>query len=166
MSLVAGTRTFIDSDIRNYHYLPIRGTTRTPVFYSSATEILRDTTSFYIPRKVTKDSVFNGLFFGYTSSPDYSGPTRVTPDPTVLYILRTTTEAKNGGSELGVECIYEILLRYPGLVPMYLLVAPLPGPGYTWPVFPSTDDRKSSWTMPQSWFQKCPGRVFFQLIEP
>ncbi len=164
MSLVEGTRTFIDPEIRDHHYLPIIDTKRTPIFYSSATEILRDTTSFYIPRKVTKDLLFNGLFFGHNSLPNFSGPTRATPDPTVLYILRTTTEAKNGGSELGVEWICEILHRYPGLVPIYLLVTPMLDPGYTFVYLP-TDDPKSNWTMPQSWFQKCPGRVFCQLIE-
>ncbi|SJL08735.1 uncharacterized protein ARMOST_12105 [Armillaria ostoyae] len=159
MSLAEGTRTFFDNEIRNHHCLPISGARRTPVFYSSTTEILCNTTSFYIPRKVAQDCLFDGLFFGHDPLSD---PTRATP---VLYVMRTTTEAENGGFEQGVDMICEILHRYPGLVPIYLLVVPQPDPLHTLkPIHFPHDDPKSSWTMPQSWFQKCPGRVFCQSI--
>ncbi|SJL08728.1 uncharacterized protein ARMOST_12098 [Armillaria ostoyae] len=162
MSLAEGTRTFIDTEIRNHLCPPINSAERTPVFYSSTTEILCNTTSFYIPHKVSKDSLFDGLFFGHDALPDYPGSTR---DPTVLYILQTTMEAKNGASELGVDTICEILHRYPGLVPTYLLVVPLPDPMTTYKSPFPADNPTSSWTMPQSWFQKCPGKVFRQSID-
>ncbi|PBK87238.1 hypothetical protein ARMGADRAFT_1122488 [Armillaria gallica] len=161
MSLAEGTKTFIDTRICNHYCPPINSAERTPVFYSSTTEILCNTTSFYIPRKVSKDLLFDGLFFGHDPLSDYSGSTR---DPTALYIFQTTTEAKNGLSELGVDTICEILHRYPGLVPTYLLVVPLPNPNQPMATYKSpfpADDPTSTWTMPQSWFQKCPGRVFW-----
>ncbi|KAK0497992.1 hypothetical protein EDD18DRAFT_1160491 [Armillaria luteobubalina] len=162
MTLAEGTTTFITNGIRNHHCPPINSAERTPVFYSSATEILCNTTSFYITRKVSRDLLFNGLFFGHDPSPDYPGLAR---DPTVLYILQTTTEVKNGPSQLGVDTICEILHRYPSLIPIYLLVVPLPDPmTISLSCFPA-DDPTSSWVMPQSWFQKCPGRVFCQPIE-
>ncbi|KAK0236529.1 hypothetical protein EDD85DRAFT_833672, partial [Armillaria nabsnona] len=145
INLAEGTRTFIEAEIRDHHCLPINSAERTPVFYSSMTEILCNTTSFYIPRKVSKDLLFDGLFFGHDPLPDYS--------------------AKNGLSELGVDTICEILHRYPGVVPTYLLVVPLPDPMTTYQSPFLADDPTSTWTMPQSWFQKCPGRVFCQPIE-
>ncbi|SJL08738.1 uncharacterized protein ARMOST_12108 [Armillaria ostoyae] len=165
MSLAEGTRTFIDPEIRNHHCLSISGAKRRPVFYSSATEIVCDETSFYIPRKVTKDFLFNGLFFGHSPSPEISGPDGVTSDPTILYILRITTEAENEGSELEVNVICEILRRYPDLVPIYLLVVPLPKPNSLFLTAMLSDSLKRSWAMPQSWFKKCPGRVFCQSIK-
>ncbi|KAK0213744.1 hypothetical protein IW262DRAFT_1301209 [Armillaria fumosa] len=155
MTLTEETTTFVDSGIRNHHCPPINSAERTPVFYSSTAEILCNTTSFYVPRKVSRDLLFDGLFFGHDPLPDYSG---LTGDPTVLYILQTTTEIKNGASELGVDTICEVLHRYPGLMPIYLLVVPLPDPmTISMSSFPAADPT-SSWTMPQSWFQKSPGR--------
>ncbi|KAK0462880.1 uncharacterized protein EV420DRAFT_1476666 [Desarmillaria tabescens] len=148
MDLAEGTRTFIDTGVHiPYQCLPVNGVKRTPVFYSFATEILCNTTSFYIPRKITQDFMFDGLFFGHDPLTDFPYRTMTTPDPTVLYILRTTTEAEDRS-----------------LVPIYLLVVPLQAPSITFLCFPS-DDPRCKWTMPQSWFQKGPGRVFCQTIE-
>ncbi|KAK0236527.1 hypothetical protein EDD85DRAFT_833668, partial [Armillaria nabsnona] len=162
MNLVERTRSFISSEIPCiHHYLPICGVTRTPVFYSSATEILFDTTCFYIPRQVVQDLLFNGIFFGHDPWRDCSDPKTATPDPTVLYTVRIAAETENEGSEQGVEVICEILRRYPGLVPIYLFVVPLGIPN---PFNFMVRDPERTWTMPQSWFQKCPGRVFCQSI--
>ncbi|KAK0189984.1 hypothetical protein F5146DRAFT_1201222 [Armillaria mellea] len=164
MKLVEGTRSFISSGIPcTHHSLPICGIIRTPVFYSSTTDILFDTTCFYIPRQVAQDLLFNGIFFGHDPWRDCSDSNTATPDPTVLYIVRIAAEIENEGSEQGVEVICEILRRYPGLVPIYLFVVPL---GNQNPYRFMIRDPERTWTMPQSWFQKCPGRVFSQSIVP
>ncbi|KAK0213770.1 hypothetical protein IW262DRAFT_1467122 [Armillaria fumosa] len=95
MKLVEGTRSFISSEIScPRHYLPICGVTRTPVLYSSATEILLDTTYFYIPRQIAQDFLFNGIFFGHDPWRDCSDSNTATPDPTVLYIVRIAAEPR------------------------------------------------------------------------
>ncbi|KAK0471401.1 hypothetical protein IW261DRAFT_1670915 [Armillaria novae-zelandiae] len=128
------------------HEMKLVEGTRTPVFYSSATEILFDPRYFYIPRQVAHDLLFNGIFFGDDPWHNVSDSNTATPDPTVLYIVRIAAEFENEGTEQGVEVICEILRLYPGLVPVYLFVVPLGKPN---PFRFMIRDPERTWTMSQ-----------------
>ncbi|KAK0236525.1 hypothetical protein EDD85DRAFT_576204 [Armillaria nabsnona] len=126
------------------HSLPVYDEVRRPIYYSMASEVKFDLSAYYIPRR-TNNPLFDALFFG----PNIMDVSSVS-SPFALYVLQMSTATVHGGSDKGVDIIYDLLRANPSIKPIFVLVVP--------------DSAPHAWRMPSGWYSKCQGPVFCQEV--